>query len=37
MKQAFALVLFVAVTLLAGWFGSLFTPGDWYANLQKVP
>lgn len=37
MNPAFALVLFVAVTLFAGWFGSLFSPGDWYANLHKPP
>jgi translocator protein len=28
-------VLWVLAALAAGWFGSIFIPGDWYASLSK--
>ena len=31
------LVFWVALSLAAGWFGSRFPPGDWYAGLTKPP
>lgn len=34
-KDAAGLVLWVVVALGAGWFGSNFTPGEWYASLTK--
>jgi benzodiazapine receptor len=29
------LILWVVVSLAAGWFGSRFLPGEWYASLAK--
>ncbi len=34
-RQAVGLVLWLVVSLSAGWVGSRFVPGDWYAGLAK--
>jgi len=34
-RQAVGLILWLVVSLAAGWFGSRFTPGEWYAGLAK--
>ena len=35
MKNVIALLFWFAVSFSAGWFGSQFKPGAWYASLQK--
>ena len=34
-RQAVGLVLWLVVSLSAGWVGSRFVPGEWYAGLDK--
>lgn len=35
MRQAVGLILWLLVSLSAGWFGSRFEPGGWYEGLTK--
>jgi benzodiazapine receptor len=35
MRRALGLILWMVVSLAAGWFGSRFIPGQWYARLVK--
>jgi translocator protein len=35
MRRAVGLILWMVVSLAAGWFGSRFMPGEWYARLVK--
>lgn len=35
MNKWFGLGVWVSIAFLAGWFGSQFQPGDWYARLIK--
>ena len=35
MKPWIGLVVWLVVSLAAGWVGSQFAPGDWYASLSK--
>jgi benzodiazapine receptor len=34
-RQAIGLILWIVASLAAGWIGSRFTPGAWYAALAK--
>jgi tryptophan-rich sensory protein len=35
LRNMVSFLLFLAVCLAAGWFGSQFEPGDWYQSLSK--
>jgi len=35
MKQVLGLILWIVVSMAAGWVGSQFMPGEWYASLAK--
>jgi translocator protein len=35
LKNSISLLLWLAASFSAGWFGSQFKPGEWYASLQK--
>jgi tryptophan-rich sensory protein len=34
-RQGTGLILWILISLAAGWFGSMFSPGEWYAGLAK--
>jgi len=37
LASRWAVLLFIAICFAAASFGTLFSPGDWYANLNKAP